>query len=147
MQMKQDASAFLANPELIATLQKRSIPLSLGPERILFRQGELPTGIFIVTKGAAILTMQSGKLIAMRARAEAGSILGLPGVLGDAPYSLTARALEGAEVDFLPKEEFHCLLRVEPLLSLKVLPVLAAEVRVARQALAGFPWNSALPQR
>lgn len=137
--MKQDASAFLANPELIATLQKSSIPLSFGPERILFRQGELPTGIFILTKGAAILTMQSGKLIAMRARAEAGSILGLPAVLGDAPYTLTARAVEGAEVDFLPKEEFHCLLasRATP-----VLESLAGTRRRSPSGAADAGWPS-----
>jgi CRP-like cAMP-binding protein len=111
------------------------VPISPLPWlEILFRQEEPPTGIFIVTKGAAILTMQSGKLIAMQVRAGAGSILGLPGVLGSAPYTLTARALEGAEVDFLPKEEFHCLMGIEPLLCLEIL--LAAEVRVARQALA-----------
>jgi CRP-like cAMP-binding protein len=69
--------------------------------------------------------------------ATAGSLLGLPGLIGDEPYSLTAVARKDAELCFISRDEFTNLMRTNPLLSLKVLQVLAAEVRSARQAILG----------
>jgi CRP-like cAMP-binding protein len=65
----------------------------------------------------------------------AGSLLGLPGLIGDEPYSLTATARKGAELKFVSREDFLVVMSGDPLLSFKVLQVLAAEVRSARQAL------------
>ena len=130
------ASAFIADPELAAALEKRSRPVSPGPDGILFRQGDPPAGIFILQKGTAILRMRSRGRIVMQTRAGAGSLLGLPGVIGDAPYSLSAEVLENSEVAFLPRKDFVEIMEIEPGLSLKVLELLAAEVRYARQALS-----------
>jgi CRP-like cAMP-binding protein len=68
-------------------------------------------------------------------QASSGSLLGLPGLIGNQPYSLTVSANAGARVDFLSKEEFTALMVSDPQLSLKILQVLAAEVRTARMAL------------
>jgi CRP-like cAMP-binding protein len=64
-----------------------------------------------------------------------GSILGLPALISDQPYSLTAIAGAGAQVRFVGRSEFFSLMQSNPLLSLKMLKVLAAEVRTARKAL------------
>lgn len=64
-----------------------------------------------------------------------GSILGLPGLISDQPYSLTAIARAGARVSFLARAEFHELMHSNPVLGFKILQVLAAEVRSARKAL------------
>jgi CRP-like cAMP-binding protein len=65
----------------------------------------------------------------------AGSLLGLPAVIGAKPYSLTAEALEGAELSLLTREDFIDLMQTDPLLSFQVLRVLAEEVRFARESL------------
>jgi CRP-like cAMP-binding protein len=65
----------------------------------------------------------------------AGSLLGLPGLIGNVSYSLTATARKGSELDFIAREDFLGLMQTEPSLSLKVLHILAAEVRAARRAL------------
>jgi CRP-like cAMP-binding protein len=51
------------------------------------------------------------------------------------PYTLTATARSGAQLSFVSRDDFTALMQSDPLLSLKVLEVLAAEVRSARQAI------------
>ena len=134
--MKLDPSAFQADPELIQALEKRATPISCGEERVLFRQGDAPLGLYILNQGEATLTMTSpaGQPI-ITTQAAPGSLLGLPGLIGDEPYTLTAIARNGAHISFVTRDDFDALMNSDPLLSLKVLQVLAAEVRSARNAI------------
>jgi CRP-like cAMP-binding protein len=72
---------------------------------------------------------------AAAAHAIPGSLLGLPGLIGNEPYTLTAVAHPGAQLSFIARDDFINLMRTDMLLSLKVLQILAAEVRSARRAL------------
>ena len=134
--MMLDPSAFVADPELIQGLEKQTVPISCSEERTLFRQGEDPAGLYILKSGEATLTMNSpvGKEV-VSIQAAAGSLLGLPALIGNEPYTLTAVAQPGAQLGYLPKESFTSLVSANPLLSLKILQVLAAEVRSARNAI------------
>jgi len=67
-----------------------------------------------------------------------GSLLGLPAIIGNEPYTLTAKARKGSDVRFVSRDDFEDLMRAEPSLTLNVLKVLATEVRAARKALAEF---------
>jgi CRP-like cAMP-binding protein len=135
--MEQDTSAFVADHKLIQALEKRSQPVSCDEDRVLFRQGETPSGLYILWSGEAalIMTSEAGKEV-MSLRAIASSLLGLPGIIGNEPYTLTATARKGSEVKFVTRSDFEDLMRAEPSLSFKVLQVLATEVRAARKALA-----------
>jgi CRP-like cAMP-binding protein len=134
--LKLDPSAFLANPELIDALEKRSTAISCTEERILFRQGDAPAGVYILRQGEVTLTLESakGKPI-LSTQAGAGSLLGLPGLAVNEPYSLTAVARKGAEVSFVSRDKFTALMESDPFLAIKILQVLAAEVRSARKAI------------
>jgi CRP/FNR family transcriptional regulator len=136
--MKLDPSAFVADPELIQALEKQSSPILCSSERILFRQGDVPAGLYILCKGEVTLSMSSpvGEEL-MSVQATPGSLLGLPGLIGNQPYTLAAIARKDAELRFVPREEFTNLMQTSPRLSLKVLEVLASEVRSARQAIRG----------
>jgi CRP-like cAMP-binding protein len=136
LQLKLDPSAFLANPELFAALDERSTAVSCTDDRVLFRQGDDPAGLYILHKGSVTLTMDSakGKTI-LSTQAASGSLLGLPGLVGNEPYSLTAIAHKGAELGFVTRDQFTALMKSDPLLALKILQVLAAEVRSARKAI------------
>jgi CRP/FNR family transcriptional regulator len=127
------STAFVADRELIEALQQRSRPIDLGPNRILFRQGDAPIGVFILTKGTAKLTRHSKGKEVLAARVGAGSLLGVPAVIGAKPYSLTAEAMKSAEFCLLPGEYFIHLMHTEPTLSFRLLQVLSAEVRFARE--------------
>jgi CRP-like cAMP-binding protein len=130
------SSAFVAAEELIRALRQHSRPVPCAQDRVLFRQGEEPTGVYVISDGLTTLTMQSnsGEEV-LRIQSGAGSVLGLPGLIGNKPYSLTAVARGGAEVSFVAAGDFSRLMAEEPTLSLKVLEILAAEVHTARRAI------------
>ncbi|MGB7546259.1 MAG: cyclic nucleotide-binding domain-containing protein [Terracidiphilus sp.] len=134
--MKLDPSAFVADPQLIQALEKRSTTISCGEDRVLFRQGDFPAGLYLLHKGEVTLIMDSrlGDAV-LSIQAAVGLLLGLPGLIGNEPYTLTATARSGAQLSFVTRDVFIALMQSDPLLSLKVLQVLAAEVRYARSAI------------
>ncbi len=135
--VKEKTDAFVANGRLIAALEQRSQPVISGDECVLFRQGETARGIYILRSGEATLTMlSSGGHVLLKLRATAGSLLGLPGVIGHEPYTLTGKVRRGSVVSFVSRTDFEELIRLDPSLSLGVCQVLAAEVRSARQAIS-----------
>jgi CRP-like cAMP-binding protein len=129
--------SFAADCKLIQALANRSQPISCSEERTLFRQGEAPTGLYVLQSGEATMVREtaSGRAI-ICLRAGPGSLLGLPGLVSNGPYTLTAIALKGSEVRFVTRSQFEELLQAEPSLNFMVLQVLAAEVRSARLALS-----------
>jgi CRP-like cAMP-binding protein len=131
-----DPAAFIADPELVQALDIRATPIPCDEDRVLFRQGDPPIGLYILLKGETTLSMtaESGELI-MSVQAAAGSLLGLPGIIGNQPYSLTAIGRRGAQVSFIARNDFNALMKSELPLLLLVLQVLASEVRSARIAI------------
>jgi len=135
--MKLDPSAFVAAPELIQLLAGHAVSLPCDVDRVLFRQGESSAGIFILHEGEVTVTMASpdgGLLTEFPVGAD--SLLGLPGLIGNRPYTLTATALAGARLGFISREEFNRLMQADSQLTFKILEVLAAEVCAARRALS-----------
>ena len=134
--MKMDPKAFVADQQLVEALKKHATPVASDEDRVLFNQGGEPDGLYIFCKGVVRLMMRSqlGDTL-MDIPAIECSLLGLPGLIGGAPYSLSAFAQKGAEVSFVSKEEFARIMLREPIISVGILRVLAAEVRTARMAL------------
>lgn len=135
--MKLDSSAFVADPELILELEKNSTAIVCEKEQVLFKQGDCPQGLFVLDLGEITLTMDSpnGQNV-MKMQVVPGSLLGLPGLIGNGPYTLSAVARPGARLSFVARENFDSLMQADPQLSFKILQVLAAELRSARQALS-----------
>jgi len=134
--LQLDPDAFLADPDLLRVLSERSTPVPCKTDGVLFRQDEPSVGIFILHEGAVTLSImsQDGHSL-FAAQAKPGSILGLPGAISNQPYTLSATAHAGARVSFLGNADLSALMHTDPALSLKMLKVLAAEVRSARQAI------------
>jgi len=135
--VQPDPSPFVADPELLAALAKRSCRTISDEDQILFRQGELARGLYVLLGGSAKLTMTSheGEIV-LRLVVPAGSLLGLPAFIGDQPYSLTAEVLKGSELGFVERDDFSEMMLTNPTLSIKLLSVLAAEVRATRSAIS-----------
>jgi CRP-like cAMP-binding protein len=135
-QVQPDPSAFVADSDLIRNLELRSIEVACYTERLLFSQDDAAAGLYILLEGSATLSMHSfdGRPI-FSVEALPGSLLGAPALISEQPYSLTAIAHAGAKVGFVARSDFFALMKDQPLLSMKILNVLAAEVRTARQAL------------
>jgi len=73
--------------------------------------------------------------------------MGLPAIIGDRPYSLTAVAHAHAEVRFVTRDVFSRLMLSEPALATIILKVLAAEVHGARAAFNRRPLTTELSSR
>jgi CRP-like cAMP-binding protein len=134
-----DSSSFIAEKELIEALERRSSTIVCTEQRRLFAQGGDPTGLYILRKGEASLTMESptgGVLMSITLCP--GSLLGLPALIGNEPYTMTANAEEDAEFGFVSREDFNSLMIADSTIAVGVLRVLAAEVRTARHAISEF---------
>jgi len=131
-------NSFVADRQLIEALEKRSQPVSCSEGRTLFKQGEAPRGVYIFKSGEAFLVMKIASGRTMKClHAGAGSLLGLPAVIGNEPFTLTAIVRKGSEVEFVTRSDFEDAIRTEPSLYPRLLQLLATEVRSARLAILG----------
>lgn len=130
-------NVFAADQMLIHALLQRSSPIACNENSVLFSQGQVASGLFIVQSGEAVLMMESrpGRAV-MCLHAIPGSLLGMPAICGKAPYTLTATARKGSDVRFVSRDDFDNLLEAEPQLALKVLQLVASEVIAARHAFS-----------
>jgi CRP-like cAMP-binding protein len=136
--MSQDTNAFVADAELLQELEVHSTPIALGEDRVLFREGQVATGVYIVRQGSAILTSGSNGETVLTAEAGPGSLLGVPAVIGNKAYSLTGVAMPRAQLSVVSCEDFIDLMQSNPHFSFQLLKVLAEEVRFARKVLIHF---------
>jgi CRP-like cAMP-binding protein len=120
----------------VQRLEGISSAVPCDADRVLFSQGEFPTGLYILHAGAANLSTRSidGKF-AISLQTTAGSLLGLPSLFGAKPHTYTAAARRGARLSFINREDFSALIHSDPPLHLKVTHTLAAEVEFARMAI------------
>ncbi len=79
---------------------------------VLFVEGQMPRGVYVLCKGRAKLAMGSttGKSFTLRI-AEPGEVLGLSATVGHKPYELTAETIEPCQVNFVKGEDFLLYLR------------------------------------
>ena len=96
---------------------------------VLFVEGEMPRGLFVLCSGEAKLTAGSkqGEAIILRL-AEAGELLGLSSLIAGAPYAATAETLTPAQVAFIPARKFQRFLRTHPDVALRVAEHLSMEL-------------------
>jgi len=132
---ESDLSAHKATPELIAKISQWATKLSCTRKTVLFQQGEPASNVYLVRAGEVILTMPISSTRAMSFRAMEGSLVGLPAAFSNEPYSMTAVAGVGSELERMDREQFWQMLIKKPTLSLDVLQILAAETRSARIAI------------
>lgn len=132
--MTQDS--FTADDRLIRALELRSRPVPCAEGRILFNQGEKPDGVYFLLSGEAALIMESASgHIVLCHRALAGSILGLPAVVGNEVYTMSAIVRKSSSLGFVSRADFEDLIREDPTVYPYVLEILAADVRAARESI------------
>ena len=126
--------SFIADPKLFQALEQRSMPVPCSKGRILFNQGEVPVGLYLLKTGKASLIMKTDKgEEVVHLTVCAGSILGLPAIVSNEPCTLSAMAYHGSEVNFLAREDFEELIQ--------------AHRRMVREALRSAEPSSSKPQR
>ena len=129
-------SEILADSELCEEIEKLSGPILKRAGEILFREGESPGDAFFVKTGEVALTMRVSGGAVWAVRAKKGSLVGLPAVVGNEPYSMTAKAILDSQICQISHDDFQRLMQQNPRFCCNILQILAAEVHAARKALS-----------
>jgi CRP-like cAMP-binding protein len=91
--------------------------------------------LYFLKSGEVTLTMHSKGREVLQVRAVAGSLLGLPAMVGNEPYTMEGRADRNARVFRLGRNEFQQFMKNQQF-ALAALRILAGEVRAARKCFA-----------
>jgi CRP-like cAMP-binding protein len=113
--------------------------------QVIFHEGFPASGIHCIYSGRTKLykTGQSGHSLVVRLLGPT-DVMGLCAVFSDAPYSVTAEALDSATVCYLPKEAIFEVIQNSPQLSLALMSKLANELRTSENRLVEIAQDSAL---
>jgi len=79
---------------------------------VLFVEGQMPRGIYLLCKGRVKLSVNSseGKTMILK-MAEPGEVLGLHACVSNTPYELTAETVQPCQVVFIKRDDFHRFLK------------------------------------
>jgi CRP-like cAMP-binding protein len=130
--MPKAIRAFVAPPAVCDELRRIGNRQAVKSGTILFEAGEQNRGLFVVNSGRFALSSGDDPVRVTRI-AESGSLLGLPATVRDAPYSLTAEAVNDSEVWLISPADFRHLLTNNPTVGMAVLSILAEEVFAMRR--------------
>jgi CRP/FNR family transcriptional regulator len=74
---------------------------------VLFVEGQLPRGIFVLCKGSVKLSINSpnGRTVIVKL-AEAGEVLGLSATISGKAYEVTAETIDPCQVNFVKRDDF-----------------------------------------
>jgi CRP/FNR family transcriptional regulator, cyclic AMP receptor protein len=79
---------------------------------VLFVEGQVPRGIFVLCKGSVKLSINSpsGRTMIVKL-AEPGEVLGLSATISGKPYEITAETIDPCQVNFVKRDDFLRLLK------------------------------------
>jgi CRP/FNR family transcriptional regulator, cyclic AMP receptor protein len=99
----------------VEDLDKIKYASAFPPGAVLFVEGQVPRGVYIICSGRVKLTTTSrdGKTLILRI-AEAGEVLGLHGTVSEKPHELTAETLQPCQLDFVKRDDFLKFLQSHP---------------------------------
>src|SRR6266700_3025224 len=82
---------------------------------VLFIEGQLPRGVFVLCTGKVKLSTSSreGKTIITKI-SDSGDVLGLNAVISNRPYEVTAEMMEPGQANFVPRDSLLHMLKDHP---------------------------------
>lgn len=118
------------SPTELQFLAERAVPRDYAPGELIFSEGEMCTGLFVVEKGHVRIfkSSPSGREQVLSVEGPGGSIAELP-VFDGGNYPASTSAVGEARVYFISKQDFYSLCLVHPKVALKVLKVVGARLR------------------
>ena len=112
--------------------ESRSQLTKISNKRRLFRQGQTADKLFLLHAGEVVLTSKQPNGSVIGFRAVPGSLIGLPAIAGNQPYSMSATVRRYSEIYSISLGTFREIVGKNPRLSFRVQEILAAEVKSAR---------------
>lgn len=94
-------------PQAVEALDSIKYTSVYPPGSLLFVQGQMPRGVYILCTGRAKISTCSneGKTLILKI-AEAGEVLGLSATILGKPYEVSAETVEPTQVNFVKREDF-----------------------------------------
>jgi len=121
--------AFVSPPELVAELKPLGSEVTCIRGTVLFHEGDVAKGVWIILEGHASLTMTTENGTTILARTSGpGSLLGLPGTFLRGIYQLTCLIDQDSRFIFVEREKVLEFLRQRTDMCMLVLHVLGTEV-------------------
>jgi CRP-like cAMP-binding protein len=110
----------------------------------LFKEGTLPSGIFLVIKGK-IKKYKTGKFGKEQIIyvANSGELVGYHAVLSEARYPDSAAAMEASEICFIPSQDFFTVIHSCPHFANQLLKVLSHEFAVLSNTISVIAQSNA----
>jgi len=117
-------------------LQQIALRKTLDSGTVLYREGQSPSGLFILCGGRAKISVSSkrGSVVIVKV-AEAGEALGLEALLANRAHEETAQLLDSGQVKFVPKEKALPYLAEHSEAALKAASQLNANCLSAREQI------------
>lgn len=103
----------------------------LNPGSGLFREGESPSGVYVLHSGEVALTGPPGAPSRPGRTARAGEILGLMAVISNGRHLATAVALTICEVGFIERKEFLRMVEASPSIWFSVLRQMSQDLNAS----------------
>lgn len=118
------------SPTELQFLAERAVPRDYAPGELIFSEGEMCAGLFVVEKGHVRIFKSSpnGREQVLSVDGPGSSIAELP-VFDGGNYPASTSAADEARVYFVSKHDFYSLCLVHPKVALKVLKVVGARLR------------------
>ena len=91
----------------LQTFEDIKFATAYPPGAVLFVEGQIPRGIFVICKGTVKLSINSpsGRTMIVKL-AEAGEVLGLSASISGKPYEVTTETIDPCQVNFVKREDF-----------------------------------------
>ena len=99
-------------PAALQTFENIKYATAYPQGAVLFVEGQMPRGIFVLCKGSVKLSINSpsGRTIIVKL-AEPGEVLGLSATISGKPHEVTAETIDPCQVNFVKRDDFLRFLR------------------------------------
>src|SRR3954451_21855237 len=119
----------LVNGTLAEVLAVFGEPMLVPTSAMLFDDGELCTGAYVIKTGRVDLLLLNAEGVAVWSRTvQAGAILGLAAAVGMKSHCLRAVALDETELVYLPAEKVQKLIRDNATVGVQIIKAMSEEV-------------------
>jgi len=130
--LRKDPWFCCLSPNVLKLVSAASHLSTYPGNAVLFVEGQMPRGAFVLCSGKAKLstTSREGKVLILKI-AEAGEVLGLSAVIAGEPYELTAETAGPCQVNFVEREALLQLMEQNGELGLHASQALSREFQSA----------------
>lgn len=132
--IRQDSIFDALNPEEVTQLEKEKSHLVFNYGELIFKEGQFPSGMYIVTKGKVKVSKFGfeGREQIMRFAKE-GDILGYRAMVSEEQYSCSALAVTETQLCFVSRKFINQAVRNNPDLGFNFMKLFARDLKIAEE--------------